>query len=185
MARAGKAKPNIWLLLEKGDHTRVSQGIDRYEDLTGKVYQYDSLVPNHTNLDVGDIAIIRKESVILGWGMIGSIKKSTKLKKHRRCPFCHSTDIRERITKAPRWKCGKCAKEFKTAIETNARVISYLASIANFVPIPQPPSVRSVKMCAYGSKDGIKSQLSMLLLDPLRIRKILGGVFAPLKSPTA
>lgn len=38
----------FWLILEKSDETRVSQGIDGYRDVTGESYQYDSLVPNHS-----------------------------------------------------------------------------------------------------------------------------------------
>ena len=42
--------PRYWLLLEKSDATRISKGIDGYRDVTGEVYHYDSLVPNHRQL---------------------------------------------------------------------------------------------------------------------------------------
>jgi hypothetical protein len=41
---------NYWLLLEKSNETRISKGIDGYQDQTGESYQYDSLVPNHKNI---------------------------------------------------------------------------------------------------------------------------------------
>jgi ribosomal protein L37AE/L43A len=174
-----RSSTQFWLLLEKSEDTRISKGIDPYNDKTGRIYQYDSLVPNHKRLNAGDIVIVRKDDMLVGCGKVSSIKTHTALKKHRRCPDCHGTDIRERTTKLPRWKCGKCAKEFKTPVETNARVTSYVASISAFATITDAPSVNSVKMCAYRSKDGIKSQLSILLLDPLRLRKILGRAILP------
>lgn len=174
-----RSPAQFWLLLEKSENSRISKGIDPYSDKTGRIYQYDSLVPNHKKLKAGDIVIVRKDDMLVGSGKVSSIRTYNKLKKHRRCPNCHGTDIRERTTKLPRWKCGKCAKEFQTPVETNARVTSYIASISAFATISHPPSVNSVKMCAYRSRNGIKSQFSILLLDPLRLRKILGGVVLP------
>ena len=41
---------NWRLLLQKSDETRISLGIDAYNDITGKMYQYDDHVPNHTGV---------------------------------------------------------------------------------------------------------------------------------------
>lgn len=43
-------KNNYWLLLEKSDETRIYNSIDGYNDSTGEIYNYDSLVQNHLNL---------------------------------------------------------------------------------------------------------------------------------------
>lgn len=166
---------NYWLLSEKSDETRISQGIDGYPDRTGDTYHYDSLVPNYKNLKSGDAVILRKENEILGIGRIGVISEEDSVKKHRRCPKCSSTDIRERITKLPRWKCGKCSSEFSEPNETTAKVRSYTAAIQGFSRLNDPPSVQSVKLCA-SSGEGVKSQLSILQLDAGKIRTVLEGV---------
>ena len=94
---------NWWLLLQKSDETRISLGIDAYNDITGKMYQYDDHVPNHKNLKTGDYIVLRKENEILGYGYIGKIKTDeNRTKTHRRCPSCNQTDIRERRTKTPK-----------------------------------------------------------------------------------
>jgi hypothetical protein len=118
---------NHWLLLEKSDETRISKGIDGYQDQTGEFYQYDSLVPNHKNITSGDYVVLRKENEILGVGEIGTISEDTDAKIHRRCPECHSTDIRERIRKIPKWKCGKCSHEFSEPQETIVEVRTFAA----------------------------------------------------------
>jgi hypothetical protein len=100
---------SYWLLLEKSDDTRVSQGIDAYKDRTGESYHYDSNVPNHKKMSMGDFVVIRKEGAILGIGEIADISEADDTKIHRRCPECDHTDIRERSSKQPKWKCGKCA----------------------------------------------------------------------------
>ena len=62
-----------WLLLEKSDDTRISKGIDGYQDKTGESYHYDSLVPNHKQLGTDDYVVLRKENEILGIGRVSSI----------------------------------------------------------------------------------------------------------------
>lgn len=166
---------NYWLLLEKSNETRVSKGIDGYRDSTGESYQYDSLVPNHRNLAAGDLAVLRKESKIIGVGTIGVISATTDAKIHRRCPKCNSTDIRERTTKQPKWKCGKCPAEFSDPKETIVEVQSFVAAIKHFTRISAPPSVKAVKMCAV-SRDGSSSQLSILRLDPFKIQNLFEGI---------
>ena len=164
-----------WLLLEKSDETRISKGIDGYQDRTGESYHYDSLVPNHKNLKSGDFVVLRKEDEILGVGRISNIDVTDDAKIHRRCPECKSTDIRERSIKAPKWKCGKCAHEFAEPEETITDVRSYTASIEEFTRLNAPPSVRDVKLCAT-SGEGTSSQLSILQLDKGKISTLLEGV---------
>ena len=155
---------NYWLLLEKSDATRVSKGIDGYRDSTGESYHYDSLVPNY-----------RKEDDIIGVGTIGDIAETDDTKIHRRCPLCDSTDIRERSTKQPKWKCGKCPEEFSEPKETIVEVRSFVATINDFTRLNAPPSVKSVKMCAANG-DGASSQLSMLALDPHKAQTLFEGI---------
>ena len=166
--------PKYWLLLEKSNETRVSQGIDAYMDETGRAYRYDSLVPNHKNLSMGDIVVIRKENEILGTGFIDDISVTDGIKNHRRCPACKGTDIRERAKLIPMWKCGKCAEEFAEPLTTQTVVRGFVASINGFQGLGNPPTVQQVKACAIGG-NGEKSQLSMLELDPDRLAALLGG----------
>lgn len=166
---------NYWLLLEKSDATRISKGIDGYRDSTGEFYHYDSFVPNHLNVARGDFVIIRKERDIVGVGTIRDITETDGIKTHRRCPKCDLTDIRERSTKQPKWKCGGCAEEFSEPRETISPVRSFVAFINDFSRLNAPPSVKAVKMCAANG-DGTNSQLSMLALDPAKVQTLFEGV---------
>ncbi len=166
---------NYWLIFEKSDETRVSKGIDGYQDQTGEYYHYDNYVPNHKNLVAGDFVVLRKENEILGVGNIGDISETGDTKIHRRCPDCHSTDIRERIAKQPKWKCGKCAREFSEPEESIIEVRSYIAKIEGFTRLNAPPSVKEVKLCA-ATGGGTSSQLSMIRLDSAKIRTLLEGI---------
>lgn len=163
-----------WLLLEKSDETRISKGIEGYKDKTGEVYHYDSLVPNHKQLGKGDLVVLRKEDEILGIGAVDGIAIEPDAKLHRRCPTCGSTAIRERTTKTPRWKCGRCAHEFFAPRESIVDVQSYHAEIVDFSRLDSPPSVADVKSCALNG-DGISSQLSILELHPEPLSELLEG----------
>jgi ribosomal protein L37AE/L43A len=138
-------------------------------------------VPNHLNVATGDFAVLRKERESIGVGTIGDITETDDAKIHRRCPQCESTDIRERTTKQPKWKCGKCAEEFSEPKETIVEVRSFVATINDFTRLNAPPSVKAVKMCA-ASGDGASSQLSMLSLDPSKIQTLFEGI-DPSPSP--
>ena len=173
-----------WLLLEKSDDTRISKGIDGYQDKTGESYHYDNLVPNHKQLGTNDYVVLRKENEILGIGRVRSIAQSTDAKIHRRCPECKSTDIRERTTKNPKWKCGKCAYEFENPSETIVEVQSFTASISDFTRLNSPPDVKEVKSCAADG-NGVTSQLSILELDPKRIQTLLEGIAPTYSSRTS
>lgn len=172
---------NYWLLLEKSDETRVSQGIDGYRDRTGESYHYDSHVPNHLIVATGDFAVLRKESEIIGVGTIGEISETATEKTLRRCPKCDSSDIRERDTKQPKFKCGKCPEEFSEPKETTKEVRSFVATINDFTRLNDPPSFKAVKMCAETDK-GSSSQLSMLRLDPVKLATLFEGI-DPSPSP--
>jgi len=168
------ATQNCWLLLEKSDETRISKSISSYNDKTGEEYNYDSLVPNHKNVQSDDLAIIRKENKILGYGVVGDIKQQNAIKKHKRCPACNATDVRARDTLSPRWKCGRCRHEFAEPVETEVSVVQYKAAIRSFVRFENPPDVRLVKACAVGA--GPNSQLSILALDSEKLKAIIGEV---------
>ena len=165
----------FWLLLEKSDETRVSQGIDSYRDITGEAYHYDSLVPNHKRLKVGDHVILRKEKSILGIASIKGIEVSRASKLHRRCPHCNATDIRERSGLRPAWKCPRCREQFDHPRETSTSVDSYVATLDGFTRLNRPPGVVEVKRCA-SKGDGSKSQLSILRLDPAKIKAVFEGL---------
>lgn len=162
-----------WLLLEKSE--AISKGIDGYEDRTGEFYNYDSLVPNAKRVKSGDIVVLRKDDSIVGIGRIGDVASNADIKDHRRCPECKGTDIRERLTKTPRFKCGKCASEFEDPVPTNMEVTAYRAEIVDFERLANPPSVFLVKSCALAG-DGPASQLSILELSPALIHTLFEGI---------
>ena len=123
---------NFWLLLEKSDETLVSNSRDSYNDITGKIYNYDSNVANHLRLSSHDIAFIRKENTLVGYGVVGEIIQRPGEKILRRCPSCSDTDIRTRTTRLPKWKCGQCKYEFTNPTGTVCSVILYSAAIESF-----------------------------------------------------
>ena len=168
-------KKRYWLFLEKSEETRVSQGIDGYMDKTGKEYNYDNFVPNHRKITVGDVAVIRKENSIIGFGAIGDIIESKGEKVHRRCPHCNKTDIRQRINLIPKWKCGRCTHTFVEPIITIADAMLYCAKFESFSYFENSPNYMIIKNCS--SKGiGTNSQNSMLQLNPLKLQKVIGDV---------
>jgi len=163
---------NFWLLLEKSDETLVSNSRDSYNDITGKIYNYDSNVANHLRLSSHDIAFIRKENTLVGYGVVGEIIQRPGEKILRRCPSCSDTDIRTRTTRLPKWKCGQCKYEFTNPTGTVCSVILYSAAIESFTKISNPPGINNVKECSDYSQ-GSKIQNAIFLLNKNKISNLL------------
>jgi len=166
--------------LEKSDETRVSVGIDGYSDNTGRVYYYDSLVPNHRQINTDDSVILRKENNIVGIATIQRIETTDGIKTHKRCSKCGNTDIRERKTKLPKYKCAaiECKQEFDEPTIEESKVTTYAAHLHNYKPLMKSPRVSEVKQCAF-VKNGNKSQLSMLAIDQNKIIKLIPEINEP------
>ncbi len=166
------AKNRFWLILEKSDETRVSIGRGIYNDKTGRIYNYDSLVPNFKNINCNDFIIIRKDSDILGYGRIIEIVEYEKIKEHKRCPQCLVTDTRKRKRIIKPWKCGSCKHEFDLPHETKMNVTGFDAIIANFNKFKKTFIVNQIKECSLKG-NGLKSQHSILELDSEKLRDLL------------
>jgi len=167
---------SCWLLFEKSEETRVSQGFSLYGDKTGVCYRFDSLVPNFKRIKSGDFVVLRKENEIIGTAFVGAIYQENGLKAHRRCPIpgCGSTDIRLRKNLLPKFRCGKaaCGAAFDAPLETSVEVTLFEAEIINYSPLDHTLSVASVKTCST-TKKGPQSQLSILQLDRSKLEKIM------------
>ena len=104
---------NSWLLLLKTEK-RVHAGNLGYDDKDSSSYSWDNTVPNHNEPSAGDRIVIWDGETSLGTSVIERIKTGVDKKIRRRCPNCSSTNIRERTSSLPKFKCAakKCLKEF-------------------------------------------------------------------------
>ena len=73
---------NIWLLNQK------AKSVNKYNDILGKEYNYDSDVSNSKQLSIDDTVIIRLDEVIYGYGIISDIIESVYTKTMKACPHC-------------------------------------------------------------------------------------------------
>ncbi|WP_062515858.1 HNH endonuclease signature motif containing protein [Demequina gelatinilytica] len=105
--------PQAWLLLAADDN-RGHAGNDGYDDQVDAYYSWDSNVPNHKKLAVGDPIALWDKERLLGVSVIEEITTTRGPKMLSRCPRCRATRISERKTRAPRYRCMKseCRHEF-------------------------------------------------------------------------
>ncbi|WP_084127405.1 HNH endonuclease signature motif containing protein [Demequina sp. NBRC 110054] len=143
--------PQAWLLLAAGENRQYG-GNSGYEDEADVFYSWDSTVKNHAEIAVGDRIALWDKERLLGISVIEQIDKTESTKIRSRCPECGRTNISERITKSPRFKCQKCYAEFETPV-------------AETVPVTQYQSRHDA---AWTSLDGLLDgpQLRSLCLSP-------------------
>ncbi len=84
-----------------------------YDDQYDAYYSWDSNVPNHTKLRVGDPVALWDKERLLGVSVIEEIEISRGTKVLQRCPACGTTRISVRKRATPRHRCMKCRHEFE------------------------------------------------------------------------
>jgi hypothetical protein len=115
-----------WLLMAAGDK-RGHGGNSGYDDQVDAYYSWDSNVPNHKNLRVGDPVALWDKERLLGISVIEEIKASHGHKTLRRCVACGTTRINERKKSEPRFRCMKCGHEFAAPLLDEVEVALYTA----------------------------------------------------------
>ncbi len=98
-----------------------------YDDMVDAYYSWDSNVPNHKNLRVGDPIALWDKDRLLGVSVIEEIETSVGQKLLSRCPGCATTRISDRKRSEPRYRCMKCHHEFGTPVPDVVEVLEYRA----------------------------------------------------------
>jgi putative restriction endonuclease len=94
-----------WLLLEFGEDRQYA-GNEGYADERRKMYAYDSFVPNHLNVQVGDLVLLADKEFVVGAARVSTIRTFAKRKRRLRCPKCSTTGLKRRITLRPVFRCN-------------------------------------------------------------------------------
>jgi len=108
----GNAGSGAWLLLSTD--VRQHGGNDGYADEIGSSYKWDSTVPNHRGIAVGDLVLLWDKVQLLGASVVAGISTGTKVKNRHRCPTCRSTKIKRRANALPdgSYRCHGCRTSF-------------------------------------------------------------------------
>ncbi|MBK3629821.1 HNH endonuclease [Streptomyces sp. MBT49] len=102
-----------WLVLAVGD-ARQHGGNDGYDDNPREHYSWDSTVPNHGRLAVGDVIALWDKKELIGVSVIHGIDTGTAQKNLYFCPQCRKADFKRRSRLTPACRCGQCGALFDT-----------------------------------------------------------------------
>ena len=167
MGRSGPRQ--AWLLMTVAD-SRQHGGNAGYDDEPDVYYTWDSTVPNHTRIAVGDAIAVWDKKQLLGVSVVEKIDKNEREKLLFKCVHCGMAGIKERKTKTPRYKCYKCGGVFDGPVSQTVSVTEYRSrhdaawtSLANLLT-----GAELRQLC-----ESPKSQLSMRSLSWEPIQTIL------------
>jgi len=135
------AVPTVWLVYSFQE-ARQYFGNQGYPEDPTHEYRYDSFVPNHKNLRVGDIVMLCSEEALIGIARIERIDTGAHLKTLVRCPNCHKTQLKERKGKSPRFRCGGCLNETDVPVLTQEACTQFVAHFPATI-LPAQPLSRS------------------------------------------
>jgi len=119
---------HAWMFYMASDERRSWQSNRGYDDAPGKYYSYDSNVRRAAQVKAGDIAVIRHDDYVVGYGVVDEVRSWADQKWIGRCPECATTDWYARSTKSPPLRCSKCKHEFFEPDGTFEKVTAYQAS---------------------------------------------------------
>lgn len=121
------SEPAAWLVLVVPDGARQHGGNDGYDDVMEQHYSWDSTVPNHARVSVGDHIILWDKEQLLGVSIIEEIERGETTKLRHRCPACHRANFKARQSLIPRYRCFSCGHQFaEQEMESRAaQVITY------------------------------------------------------------
>jgi hypothetical protein len=159
----------IWCCIAVGDDRQYGGNTGYDDELTSK-YSYDSNVANHRQLSKGDLIVLRNKDRALGLARIEEIVSGAGTKLMRRCPTCNTTNIKQRVTKVPQWRCVK-GHEFEEALQVDEAVTKYEARFGTtFIRIE--PSISAVQLKNIASRPN--DQASMEELERGGLERLLG-----------
>lgn len=165
-----KMTVRIWLMISLGAQRQYG-GNGGYADRLGKRYVYDSSVGNHTQVNEGDLVLIRDRISVQGVGRIRRISSRAGTKRVFRCPRCRTLSIKQRSTLQPRWRCAN-GHAFKRPKESSRRVTLFAADYGGtFVRFRPEISAERAKAATMRPSD----QLSIEELDGVKLLRTLDG----------
>lgn len=125
----GDAEPQperAWLLMAVGEN-RQHGGNAGYDDEPSAEYRWDSTVPHHRDITVGDVVVLWDKRVSLGASVVTTITRGNGTKDVYRCPDCGRAGIKPRATMSPRFHCYKCGAVFEEPTVLSVEISTYVA----------------------------------------------------------
>jgi hypothetical protein len=113
-----------WLLLAVGDD-RQHGGNEGYDDAPESHYSWDSTVPNHAVMAVGDPIALWDKRQLLGASVIEAIDVGEATKSLYSCAACGRASIKARKHMSPRYKCYSCKAVFEDPVKRETVVTTY------------------------------------------------------------
>jgi hypothetical protein len=155
-------------------------GHDGYDDDVAARYAYDSSVPNHGHVSVGDLIIIRDGTGSLGVAFIEEIGSRAGTKRRRRCPTCSTSQVEERVHLSPRYRCTR-GHTFDDACITVDSVTSYRATYGHsFLSFNGLLADRLERLSLAGAKQNAIRELDF---DEVLTALRRNGIFPSFSAP--
>jgi len=159
-----------WSFLTLNDSARQYVGNEGYADQLETHYTFDSTVPNHRSVSVGDLAVLRDTAVVLGVGWIDVIESAHERKYRLRCPTCSRTGFKHRRGLTPAFRCSSCGGVFDDPDREELDVVQFVARYSRTFA-PADAVVPAVELGpAYHSR---AAQHAIRELELDRVREIL------------
>ena len=135
-----------------------------YDDQADVYYSWDSTVNTAANIQVGDSVALWDKERLLGLSVIEAIDTEQEVKVLRRCanPSCGRSNINERRTLIPRFRCQNCGFEFDNPATEYVKVTKYTSRHdAAWTPLEGTLTGDELRTLCISPR----SQLSMRQLD--------------------
>jgi len=136
-------------------------GHDGYEDVVATHYAYDSSVPNHTQVNEGDLLILRDGHGSLGVARAETLKSRAGTKRRRRCPTCGTSQVELRKSLAPQYRCTN-GHTFENPVAANEPTTLYRLEYGrSFRPFDRLTATQMERLCVAAAKQNAIRELNV------------------------
>jgi hypothetical protein len=163
--------PRAWLVLAFGDHRQYA-GNAGYEDVISREYRYDTNVPNHKRVAVGDVLVIREPEGLAGFALVEEIREEPATKQRLRCPVCRTSALKRRERRTPVFRCDN-GHEFD-APEVEAVSVTQFTAVLGDSFLPAPVAVPLADLTAACPRWNGQLAIQELELGRLPLERLPG-----------
>lgn len=144
-----ETSPRVWSLIAAG--ADVSRGsVLPYDEDPQTGYKWTSRVPNHSQLSVGDLVVVRDKYAVLGVSIIELINSRTSLIFSRKCPSCQRSQFRALSNNDFAYRCtnSNCRHEFNQPVESSELGTEYSSIHAShWIDLSSSISLKELRDC--------------------------------------
>lgn len=175
-----------WCVIAAGDRRRYGGHLG-YADIPDSQYVWDSSVPHHRDLNIGDHIVLWDKEWLIGASVIDAIDTSLQDKPIHRCPVCYKISLRAPRKRNPNYTCIDCKLDIPKPDVSYKQVVQYKAHFeARWIPLAGLLSGSEIRLLCEKPQNqhAIRILKWKEFVDTIERKQLATGIHLLCREPT-